>query len=235
MGSNKGKFTAVGLVTIIIIGLVLVSYKFHVDKKKSLICANSHINVILKMHEAENLLDSYLEDKKNRPRYKHLIKRQIEKARLSSSNLIENSRKSEDRFTVLKRAIDDWEGYSNAVISALSKVDSNGFAPDTGEIPAFAELSTENFLESMFVAFSTFSNVGTDPYSKPKQKFMTNLSQSERNFLSKRLEKARSEICLKQKEKGSLSGIEWSIVGTKHFLDNLNLEPKALTDCTNTK
>ena len=63
MGSNKGKFTAVGLVTIIIIGLVLVSYKFGVDKKKSLICANSHINVILEMHEAEKIqLDIHAKD-----------------------------------------------------------------------------------------------------------------------------------------------------------------------------
>lgn len=224
---------ALFIVFIAIISVVIAFY-FHqkiANNKRSLLCAKSYINFILDMHKAETLLDSYVENEKIRKENRHLIERHLEEAQTALNELISHSGEIKKRNLILKKAIDDWKRYSGAVMSAFAEISEKGSAENTGEIPAFSELATENFIGSMFIAFSTFSNLEPEPPVKAKENIKLNLSKKDRQYLSGRLQDAYKSICLKEKEKKILSGIEWSLVGTRNFIDDPNIGIDEIINC----
>ena len=231
MAGKRVRIFIIVFVAVMSVGVVFFSYQKIADKKRSLFCAKSYINLILDMYEAQTLLDAYVENEKIRTENKPLIKRNLEEVRTSLKEMISHSGKSKLRIQNLKRAIDDWERYSGAVVSAFAEISEKGIAEDTGEIPAFSKLAMENFIESMFIAFSTFSNLDPEPPVKAKENIKLNLSQEDRQYLSGRLQDAYKSICIKVKEKEKLSGIEWSLVGTKNFIDDQNIGIDQIINC----
>ncbi|NVM23427.1 MAG: hypothetical protein HWN68_16790 [Desulfobacterales bacterium] len=231
MTSKKTKIAAAIFIIAILAGVSLLSYKKLGVKNRSFICASSYINLILEMHRAQTLLDPYVENEKSPLENKHLIKRHLDEARLSLNRLLTHSGESASRLNKLKKAIDDWEGFSNSVIIALKEISEKGSANDTGEIQAFSKLAIENFIDSMFIVLSTFSNMGPEPPINAKEGLELNLSQKDREYFSSRLNDAYKDICFKEKEKKRLSGIEWSVVGTKNFIDNQNIGLDKIFNC----
>lgn len=218
-------------IAVMFVGVIFFFYQKIADKKRSLICAKSYVNLILDMYQAQTLLDGYVEKEKVRTENKHLIKRDLEAARMSLKEMMSHSGKSKLRIQNLKQAIDDWERFSSAVISAFGEISEKGIAKDTGEIPAFSKLAMENFIESMFIAFSTFSNLNPEPPVKAKENIKINLSQEDRQYLSGRLQDAYKSICIKEKKEKKISGIEWSLVGTKNFIDDPNIGIEQIISC----
>ncbi|NLU40194.1 MAG: hypothetical protein GXX78_15050 [Bacteroidales bacterium] len=230
IGKRTNIFIAV-FIAVMFVAVIFFYYQKIGDKKRSLICAKSYTNLILKMYEAQTLLDAYVENAKVRTENKHLIKRNLEEARMSYKEMMSHSGKTKLRIHNLKQAIDDWERFSSAVVSAFGEISEKGIAEDTGEIPAYSKLAMENFIQSMFIAFSTFSNLEPEPPVKEKENIKLNLSQEDRQYLSGRLQNAYKSICSKEKEKKILSGIEWSLIGTKNFIDDPNIGIEQIISC----
>lgn len=231
MAGKRAKVLIIVFIVIMSVGIAFFSYQKIGDNKRSLLCAKSYINLIFDMYEAQTLLDAYVENEKIRIENRHLIKRHLEEARTALKELISHSGESKGRILNLKKAIEDWERYSGAVMSAFAEISEKGSAENTGEIPAFSKLATDNFIESMFIAFSTFSNIEPEPPVKAKENIKLNLSQKDRQYLSSRLQDAYKSICIKEKEKKNLSGIEWSLVGTKNFIDDQNIGIDQIINC----
>jgi len=187
---------------------------------QSVTCVRSYIDIILEMYEAKTLLESYMNNEKSRGESKYLIERHLEEARSLLNVLLANSGDAVKSLSRLKKAINDWEHLSNATMSAMSEISENGIANNTGEISAFSKLSTDNFFHSMLIAFSTFSNVKPEPPMLYKTKPLLSLDEENREYFSSRLKKVYDNICKKEKKTERFDGIEWSIIGTKNFLDN---------------
>jgi len=231
MTRKKYKAFIVVFLAVVLVGGILFSYQKITDKKRSLICAKSYINLILEMYEAQKLLDEFVENEKVRAENRHLIRRNLEEARMLLKEMISHAGESKLRIQNLRQAIEDWARYSDALISALAEISEKGVAKDTGEIPAYSKLSMDNFIESMFIAFSTFSNLEPEPPIKAKEDIKLNLSKVDRQYISGRLEDSYKSICIKEKSKKKLSGIEWSLVGTKNFIDNPNIGIEQIINC----
>jgi len=231
MAEKRAKALIIVFIALISVGIAFFFYQKIADNKRSFLCAKSYIKLILEMYKSETLLDAYVENEKIRTENKHLIKRHLEEARTALNELILHSGESKGRILKVKKAIEDWERYSGAVMSAIVEISEKGDTENTGEIPAFSKLATENFVVSMFIAFSTFSNLEPEPPVKAKENRKLNLSKKDRQYLSGRLKDAYKSICVKEKEKKNLSGIEWSLIGTKNFIDDPNIGIDQIIHC----